>query len=133
MSSLKRKVQKGSTGKRRTLPVIEEQLQVGKKSIDKGGFRILKKVDEETVVIPMVSRSTEFSFERVSVNRYVEEHPPVRYEGNTMILPVVEEEVVVQKRLKLVEELRVTSVEKETLEQKEVVLKKERIQVEKLK
>ena len=132
MSSVKRKVPKGTTGNHSTLPVVEEQLRVGKKSVDKGGFRIVKEVDEKTVVIPLATRSTEYSFERVAVNKYVEEPPPVRYEGNTMILSVVEEEVVVQKRLKLVEELRVTTVEKETLEQKEVILKKERIKVDRI-
>lgn len=133
MSSVKRKTQKETTSKHITLPVVEEQLRVGKKSVDKGGFRITKEVAEETVVLPLATRSTEYSFERVAMNLYVEEPPPIRYEGNTMILPVVEEEIVVQKRLKVVEELRVTSVEKETLEQKEVILRKERIKVDKLK
>lgn len=133
MSSDKRKVKKEPAGEDRTIPVIEEQLRVEKKSVDKGGFRIVKKVDEETIVVPLTTRSTEYSFERVAVNRYVDKQPPVRYEGNTMILSVVEEEVVVQKRLRLVEELRVTTVEKEKLGQEEVILRKERIKVDEVK
>jgi len=55
--------------------------------------------------------------ERVSIGRVVEAVPPVRQEGDVTILSVVEEEVVVQRRLVLKEEVhfrRVRAVERHT-------------------
>jgi hypothetical protein len=43
----------------------------------------------------------------------------------------VEEEVFVQKRLKVVEEVRITLNENETMTHSEVILKKERVIIEK--
>jgi stress response protein YsnF len=47
-----------------------------------------------------------------------------------MIISIIEEEAVIQKRLKLVEELHITSSEVETTTSTEVNLKKERIIIE---
>ena len=115
-----------------SLPVIEETLQVDKRVIDKDRIRIIKKVEEETVEVPLVSRTTAYSIERIPMNQYVEEPPPaIRHEGNTMILSIVEEEVFVHKRLKVVEELRITLDENETITHTAVMLKKERVIIEK--
>jgi hypothetical protein len=48
------------------------------------------------------------SVERIAVNRIVDAYPQVREEGETTIVPVVEEVLVVQKRLMLKEEVRIT-------------------------
>lgn len=113
------------------IPVMEERLELGKKIIEKGRLRIIKKVDEKTVDVPLVSRETGYLIERIPVNRYVDDAPPpVRYEGKTMILSVVEEEVIIQKRLKLVEEVRISATENESVKNTQVTLKKERVVVE---
>ena len=118
--------------KERSLPVVEETLEVGKQVVEKSRIRIIKKVDEETVEVPLISRSQTYSVERIPLNRYVDEAPPpVRHEGNTMILSIVEEEVVIRKRMKVVEELRITLHENETITSTEVNLRKERIIIEK--
>lgn len=44
--------------------------------------------------------------ERVPIGRIVETAPPVRQEGDVTIVPVVEEEIVIQRRLILKEEVR---------------------------
>ncbi len=49
-----------------------------------------------------------YSIERVPVNRIVAESPSQRQEGDTLVLPVVEEVIVVEKRLMLREEIRIT-------------------------
>lgn len=58
--------------------------------------------------------------ERVPIGRVVDAVPPIREEGDVTIVPVVEEEVVVMKRLILREEVRMrrfrhTSVHRETV------------------
>lgn len=116
-----------------TIPVLEEQLIVDKQVVEKGRVRISKKVREmdETVNIPLVEENV--SVERVPINQYVAEAPPpVRYEGNVMIIPVLREIVVVEKRLVLVEELRVTKQQTQTQETQKVRLRKEEVEVKRV-
>ncbi|MCU1257248.1 MAG: hypothetical protein JWO80_133 [Bryobacterales bacterium] len=49
-----------------------------------------------------------YAIERVQVDRIVAEPPVQRQEGDTLVLPVVEEVLVVEKRLMLREEIRIT-------------------------
>jgi stress response protein YsnF len=68
--------------------------------------------------------------ERVPINAFVADGatlPGVRYEGDTMIIPVVREVVV--KRMLVVEELHVTKHEVPTQESHTVVLRQESVQV----
>ena len=52
------------------------------------------------------------------MNRLVEDAPPVRMEGDTTIVPVVEERFVVVKQLFLIEELHIRRRgERETVQQ----------------
>ena len=116
-----------------TIPVIEEQLTVDKRVIEKGRVRISKKVREtdETVNIPLVQENVQV--ERVPINQFIAEPPPpVRYEGNVMIIPVLREVVIVEKRLVLVEELRVTKQQTQTQETQKIRLRKEEVNVKRV-
>lgn len=115
------------------IPVIEEQLIVDKRVVEKGRVRISKKVREtdETVNIPLIQENVQV--ERIPINQYVAEPPPpVRYEGNVMIIPVLREVVVVEKRLVLVEELRVTKQHTQTQETQKIRLRKEEVDVKRV-
>jgi hypothetical protein len=87
------------------IPVVEEQVHVGKRTVETGRVRIRRVASEhvETVNEPVLREDV--VVDRVAVNRYVEEPPAVRMEGDTMIVPIVEEVVV--KRWVLREELHV--------------------------
>lgn len=58
------------------------------------------------------------SVERVTIDRYVDAPPAVRTEGDILIVPVLEEVLVVEKRLKLKEELCISN--RQVVEQQEV-------------
>lgn len=123
--------QPAATGTR-IIPVVEEELQVGKKVVETGRVRVTKQVHEEevTVAVPLITEQVEV--ERVTVNQYVETAPQVRYEGDTMVVPVVREEVVVTKRLMLVEELRLTKRQQQHETAQQVVLRKEQVNVDRI-
>ena len=88
----------------RVVPIVEEELIVEKRRVERGGVRIVKTVSErtETIDLPLMEEQTEV--ERVAINRIVESAPPVRYEGDVMIVPLVEEVIVTEKRLMLRED-----------------------------
>lgn len=112
------------------IPLAEEHLRVDKRVRETGRVRLSKHVDvrEEIVDEPLLREEVEV--ERVPVNRYVDEPVPTRTEGETTIIPVMEEVLVVEKRLRLKEELHVTRRQTEHREPQRVTLRSERVEVE---
>lgn len=114
------------------IPVVEERVKIeGQKKVT-STVKIHKHVQEQTEVVNPKLQSEEVEIERVAVNRIVEEPVPIRYEGDTMIIPLLEEVVVVEKRLVLREEVHVRKVHKEVSAPQEVRLRKEEVEVERL-
>jgi hypothetical protein len=64
----------------------------------------------------------DISVERVPVNRLIDSPPRVREEGDTTIVPVVEEVITVQKRLMLKEEVRITRKRTQVREPRTVMI-----------
>jgi stress response protein YsnF len=68
--------------------------------------------------------------ERMPVGRFVEAAPAIRQESDTTVYPVVVEVLVVEKRLRLVEEVRVTRRQATRHAREEIALRREEIAVE---
>jgi uncharacterized protein (TIGR02271 family) len=111
--------------KKTVLPVMEEVINVDKEIVAADKVQISKNVDTEEVTVNIPTLHEEVQIERVSLNQYVTEAPAIRQEGNTTIIPVLEEVIV--KRLLLVEELHVTKVQKEVSTPKKEILRKEKV------
>ena len=114
------------------LPVIAEQVVVQKHTHITGRVRISKAVHEreELVDEPLLRQTVRV--ERVPINRVVEGEIPMRYDGETMIISVLEEVLVVEKRLMLKEELHITQHQEELRQPQRIVLRNEGITVERL-
>lgn len=122
----------GTTGAMR-FPVIEEELHVGKRRVDTGrGVRVHKTVEQREELVDQPLLRDEIVVEHVNVGRVVKEDevPLTRYEGDTMVLPVFEEVLVVQKQLMLKEEVRITRRQHEVHAPQKVVLRSEQVKVE---
>jgi uncharacterized protein (TIGR02271 family) len=91
-----------------TVPVVEETAAIEKRKRVTGTVRLRTDVHEHEVVVDEQLLVEEVAVERVPVDRWVDGPVPVRQEGDTTIVPVLEEVVVVEKRLKLIEEVRLT-------------------------
>jgi len=72
------------------------------------------------------------SVERVPVGRPVEAAPPVREEDGVLIVPVLEERLVVTTQLILKEEVRITKRSRTEQVREPVTLRSERAEVERL-
>lgn len=98
------------------IPLVEEQLRVGKREVETGRARVRTVTDERLVNVNEELFHSEATVERVPIDREIDAPPPIREEGDTVIVPVIEERLV--KRLFLVEEVRLTRhVVHERLEQ----------------
>ncbi len=118
------------------LPLVEETLQVSKRDVVTGRVRIRTVTDlsEERVHQDLSGQHVEV--ERVPIDVLVERDaapPEPRIEGEVTIVPILEEVLVVEKRLLIKEELRITRHETTNVTDIAVPLRKQRAEIERLK
>lgn len=113
-----------------SIPILAEELQVGKRQVQTNRIRLTKQVNEREVPISMDLIQEETIVERVPINQPVDEAPAVRQEGDTLIIPVLREEYVVVKQLILVEEVRVSKQQTSTTLHDTVTLRHEELHIE---
>ena len=114
------------------VPVLAERLVVSRRPVVTGRLRITKRVHSREVPIDETVQVQRAEVERVPINRVVDTAPPVRQEGDTMVIPVVEEVIVVEKRLMLREELRISKRQFEQRINERVSVRSEDVTVERL-
>jgi uncharacterized protein (TIGR02271 family) len=90
------------------IPLVEEQLSIAKRQVESSRVRVHVTVEQRQEFITEQLMRDEVEVERVPRNVRVTELPHVRLEGNTTIVPVVEEVLVVEKALVLVEEIHIS-------------------------
>ncbi|HEU4329189.1 MAG TPA: YsnF/AvaK domain-containing protein [Roseiflexaceae bacterium] len=115
-----------------TLEVIEETLSVEKRRVETGRVRVQKLVREHEEQIDEPLLREEVEVERVPINQVIDAPVGIRQEGDVTIVPVIEEVLVVEKRLVLKEELRITRREHVERAQQTVTLRREELHVERL-
>lgn len=114
------------------VPVIEEQIRIDRQVVEHGGVRVHKRIVEREEVIEQPTFREEVSVERIAIGREIESAPEPRQEGDTLVIPIVEEMLVVEKRLVLKEELRITRRRIEEIEEARVVVRAEQVEIEQL-
>ena len=115
------------------LPVVREELQVGVRQVDTGSdVRIHKTVSEQAHHIDQSLLRDAVEVKRVPVDRIValSEAPVARQEGDTLIVPVLEEILVVEKRLRIKEEVHITRTTRQEQFTDTVFLRTEHVSVE---
>jgi stress response protein YsnF len=115
------------------IPVRQEEIAVGKESVDTGkGVRVTTTVHERPETVHEVLRREHVEVRRVPVDRIVPagEAPQPRHEGNTLVIPVVEEILVVEKRLRVREEIHVTTTTHDEPVSETVHLKSEDVSIQ---
>jgi uncharacterized protein (TIGR02271 family) len=93
------------SGEVEKLTLTEEQLHVEKRKVATGRVRVQTKVDVTNELVSRELRTEHMAVKRVTVNRYVETPPPIRTEGDVTVIPILEEVLVVEKKLLLKEEI----------------------------
>jgi uncharacterized protein (TIGR02271 family) len=113
------------------IPVIEEEASVRVERTPLGKVRIRKTVHTHDEQVPGPLYDERVHVERRVVNREVESPPAVRHDGDTMIIPVVEEVIV--KRYLLKEEILVTKERIARQGPQTITLRSEAVDVERVK
>jgi uncharacterized protein (TIGR02271 family) len=113
-----------------TIPLFEEELRLGKRRVETGRTRVSIKVDEDEQVIEQPLMKENVEVRHVAINRFIDAPAELRTEGDVTIIPVMEEVLVVEKKLRLREEVhirRLTETVKQTHKEK---VRKEEVVVE---
>lgn len=112
------------------IPIVEETAVVGKRQVVIGRVRVQRVTDTVEELVHATVQREDVEVSRVPINRIVGTAPDIRTESDVTIVPVLEEVLVVEKRLVLKEEFHVRRcVETETVEVA-VTLRKQRAIVE---
>ena len=107
------------------VPVHTEQAEMTRRSTVTGRVTVstVTKVRDELIDELLTNEHTEI--ERVAIRQLVDEVPGIREEGDTTVIPVVEEVLIVERRLFLKEEVRVRRVKTMTRHQQTVTLREQ--------
>ena len=97
-----------AAGREAVIPVVEEKISVSKREHETGRVvvHVTPHLRDETIDVPLAEEHVEI--ERVPRNEFVSGPVAVRQEGDVTVVPVLEEVLVVEKRLMLREEVRIT-------------------------
>lgn len=117
------------TAQDKTVPVVEEKIQIEKEQTQEK-VRVSKQVREVEVEVDEPGFIEEIEVERIPMNRVLDGPLSSYQDGDTFVIPVVEERVDVVKRLVLVEEVRVKRIRKEVHDPQRVALRREEVVVD---
>jgi uncharacterized protein (TIGR02271 family) len=112
------------------IPVIQEQVIIEKEVVETGKVKVSKTVSEETASlnIPLIQES--YDVQRRPVKEVLDTPPGIRYEGETIVVPVMREILIVEKKYELIEEVRLTKRTSSVPHIQEITLLKEHVHVE---
>lgn len=131
-SELKRDLQVEQRGTEEIIPIVEEEIHLGKREITTGKVRVRTFVDVVTEPVHASLQEDTVEVTRVPVGREIDHAPEVRTENGVTIVPVVEEVLVVEKRLVLKEELHIRRQSRTETVEVPVEVRKHRVEIERL-
>ncbi len=111
---------------------MEETLTIDKQEVETARVRVRTTVDEREQIVHEELLHTAVEIDRIDINRVVEIAPEIREDGDLLIIPIVEERLVISKELVLVQELHVRRCQTSQKIEQPVTLRKTRLEVERL-
>jgi len=107
------------------VPLSEEQASIAKRRIVTGRVQVSRVTCEHEQLLDETLAREQVEVERTPIGKVVEVPPSVREEGDTIIIPIVEEILVVERRLLLKEEVRVRRVRSRESHRERVMLRRQ--------
>ncbi len=115
-----------------TIELKEEELEVSKREVERGRVIVRTRIEEREELAQAALIQQEVEVERIPRGIVVETMPDVREEDGVLIVPVVEERLVVTTELVLKEEIRITKKSRTEIVREPVRLRSERVESERL-
>lgn len=125
-------VQRSTGDATRAIPVIEEDLKVGKRTVDRGGVRVFQRVVERPVEQDVSLREEHVKVERHAVDKPVDPSDLKAFKETSFELHESAEEAVVQKTARVVEEVVVSKEQTQRTQHISDKVRQTKVDVEKL-
>ena len=107
------------------VPLLEEKISVTRQQVVTGRTRISTVTREREELVDELLTREQVEVERAPVGKFIDRAAEVRQEGDTLIVPVMEEVLVVERRLLLKEEVRVRRVREAERHQERVKVRRQ--------
>lgn len=114
------------------VPVVSEEVHADAVPVEKGGVRVTKRVEGHDEVLEQELRRSRAEVRRIKTDRVVDGPQQPRQDGNTMIIPVVSEVLVVTKQWVVTEEIHITRIDETERVEQQVTVNQEVADVERL-
>ena len=114
------------------IPVVQEELKVGKRQVERGGVRIYQRVVETPVNETIGLREEHVNVQRRPVDKMVDPADLAAFQENTLELRETAEEAVVEKTARVVEEVIVGKDVSQRQEQISDTLRRTEVDIEEL-
>jgi stress response protein YsnF len=122
---------KRPSGRAARVRLVEERLEVKKRTVTTGKVRVVTHTETVEEVARAVLNGEEADVQTIELDQpIVGPVPQIRTEGDVIIVPVLEEIMVVEKRLVLKREIRITRRRTSETVEIPVSLRKQRVKVE---
>jgi stress response protein YsnF len=114
------------------IPVVQEEVHADAQPVVTGGMRVTKHVDTHDEIIEQQLRTSRADIKRVKTNRVVDGPQAPQRVGNTLIVPVVSEQIHIEKRWVVTEEIHIIQHDDVKTVQQTVPVNYERAELERL-
>ncbi len=124
-----------SSSRHLSVPIVEEQLEVQKRRIETGRVRVHTHISERTETVDEPLLREEVQIERVEINQPVNQadrRAEPHYEDDVLVIPLLEEIVVIEKRLMLREEIRIRKQRSAQHQPQQVTLQRTEVSIERI-
>jgi uncharacterized protein (TIGR02271 family) len=115
------------------IPIVQETARVTKRAVSRGVVRVSKVVTEVDELVDTTTTQDEIDIEHIARDVWLKKPAKARTEGDTLIVPVMEEVTIIEKRIRLVEEIYIRRRKVKKPASEKVRLRKEQIRVERKK
>jgi stress response protein YsnF len=115
----------GSDPEELAVPLSAEEAEVTRRSTVTGRVTVSTVTKARDEIIDELLTNEHAEIERVPIRQLVDAVPGIREEGDTTVIPVVEEVLIVERRLFLKEEVRVRRVKTMSRQQQTVTLREQ--------
>src|SRR5437763_2242647 len=115
---------KGGTKLGPVIPLAEENVRVDKVERQTAIVRVRTKIATKSAAMNIPLIREEIQVKRVEIGRYVDATPAIRQEDGVVIVPILEEVPVIEKRLILRAELHITRCKHNVNQRREIQLRR---------
>lgn len=125
-----RNVRAGGNVDEEVVPIVEEQLVVGKREVDRGGVRVRSYVSEVPVHEQVRLREERINVERRAVDQPLSEADVDAFQDRVIDVTATSEEAVIGKTARVVEEVVVTKTSDERTEEIDDTVRRTDVDIE---